>query len=121
MRLSDFIAMAEGRTTFIRLVQLLCVQRRVEGIDSIVADPRGALVRLAEASDAVGVVEILETVTVLARLGRPHVLGIRHRRGWEGVAVREAEVGVRSLQGIDVLHEVWLCLCRARQDAQGKS
>jgi len=47
-------------------------------------------------------------------------LGIRHRRGWEGVAVREAKVRVRALQGIDVLHKVGL-ICRfARQQTQHK-
>ena len=86
VRLSDLLAMAETCASFIGIdLQVTCF--REESIDSIVANPRRRLMALAKSPDLIRLIKVLEALAVGSRLGRPHVLGIRHSRSREGVAV----------------------------------
>ena len=107
VRMSLFLAVAEGGAALV-WIDFQFAGLGEESIDGVVADPGRALVALPESADLVGVVEVLEALTVRPRLRRPHVLGVGHGGGGERVAVGETEVGVRTLQRIDVLHEVRL-------------
>ena len=77
-----------------------------EGINRIIAYPRGALVRLAKAPNLVGHIQVFEPVAVLSRLRCPHVLRKRHGSSRECVSVRKSKVRIGSLQGVHVSYRV---------------
>ena len=86
VRMSDLLAMAETCASLIG-IDLQVARFREESIDGIVANPRRRLMALAKSPDLIRLIKVLKTLAIGSRLGRPHVLGIRHSRSREGVAV----------------------------------
>ena len=107
--------MAETRASLIG-IDLQVARFREESIDGIIAYPRRRLMALAKSPDLIRLIKVLEALAVGSRLGRPHVLGIRHSRSWESVAVRETEVRKRALQRIYIANQVGMA-CRINRQS----
>ena len=105
MRLSH-LAFVGKPTGPLVLIELRPPRHRHQGELPIVIDPRAGLMRLLEAADFMGGVDILPTVAHPPRLRRPEVHAPRAGHGRIGISRRQLKTGQGAHQRIDILHPV---------------